>query len=390
MQIGTIKLMDRIVGGVLCLAIGIANIPFAIMRKFMKRPAVKKILVVQLWGIGETITTLPALRALRKRFSGAEITILATRRNKDVYFRNPDADKLVEIDFNISSLLEFMRRNYRKFDLVIDMEEYLNVSAILTFAAGKKRVGYSHGLRSLLYTKETVYNDQQHSVFAFMDLARTVGAEIPVKKLIPVQFDKHDAREVDKWMKERRIRSGEFVVGIAPGSAESAPSRKWQKEKYAKLADSILERYGKKGCWVIFFGSSDERALVDEIMTIMKLKENVYNAAGFFTVRQLFCALQKCKAFVGNDSGPMHIAAAQGVKTLGLFGPNTPVRWAPYGEKNAFVYHQDSGGYTPCINTHKGQVPDCLYSRKSAEYQKCMKAISVDNVMMAFGKIAGK
>jgi len=97
--------------------------------------------------------------------------------------------------------------------------------------------------------------------------------------------------------------------------------------------------------------------------------------------------MTKCKLFVGNDSGPMHVAAAQGIKTLGLFGPNLPVRFGPYGKGNIGLYKGYNCEFSPCINVHKGQVPDCLYTRNSNDYQKCMKNISVDDVLKEVEKL---
>jgi heptosyltransferase-2 len=223
-----------------------------------------------------------------------------------------------------------------------------------------------------------------------MNLVSKVGAKARIEKLLPLRFDKNDEDEAKKYFREREIMPKDFVVAIAPGAAESASSRRWLKERYAKFADTLLDAYAKKRIKIIFVGVSDERAAIDEIMTMMSHKDNISNAAGLLTLRQTFCIIKKCKAFVGNDSGPMHIAAAQGVKTLGLFGPNTPVRFGPFGTGNAAVYLKDSCRYSPCINVHLGQVPDCLYKKNSSDYQKCMRAISVDTAMLAFTKIVNK
>ncbi|MBI2653126.1 glycosyltransferase family 9 protein, partial [Candidatus Woesearchaeota archaeon] len=91
--------------------------------------------------------------------------------------------------------------------------------------------------------------------------------------------------------------------------------------------------------------------------------------------------------FIGNDAGPMHIAAAQGVKTIGLFGPNLPIRFGPYGKGNTSLYKGYNCEFSPCINVHKGQVPDCLYPRNSNDYQKCMKNISVNDVLKEVEKL---
>ena len=80
---------------------------------------------------------------------------------------------------------------------------------------------------------------------------------------------------------------------------------------------------------------------------------------------------------ISNDTGPMHIAAAQGVKTIGLFGPNLPIRWGPFGKWNIAVYKKGVCSYSPCINVHKGEVPECRFG----EDNKCMKAIKVEDVL---------
>jgi len=385
MDLGPIKIIDRWLGSLACLILGLLNIPFRWKGQIKEA---KSILIIQLWGVGETITTLPAIKAFRKRYRNARIDVLATSRNGDVFFGNQDIDKVIELEMGMLSVLSFIMQNWKKYDLVVDMEEYLNVSALISFFTGHERIGFDHGFRALLYTKKTIYNDRQHSVFTFMNLAQIVDADAKADKLVPLKYEKKDDMETSAFLRKNRLAKGDFIIGIAPGAAESAGSRKWMKERFAKFADTLLDNYSKKKCRIIFIGSSDERALVDEIMVMMTHEKNVYNAAGIFTLKQTFALIKKCRAFVGNDSGPMHIAAAQGVRTLGLFGPNTPARWAPFGKGNAYIYHRESCIHSPCINTHRGQVPDCLYSKNSTDYQKCMKAITVDNALLAFSKIA--
>ena len=91
--------------------------------------------------------------------------------------------------------------------------------------------------------------------------------------------------------------------------------------------------------------------------------------------------MEKLNWFIGNDAGAMHIAAAQGAKTIGLFGPNIPLRFAPYGKNNISIYKGEICEFSPCINVHKGEVPDCLYPKHSGDYQKCMKNIKVEDVL---------
>ena len=83
----------------------------------------------------------------------------------------------------------------------------------------------------------------------------------------------------------------------------------------------------------MFVGTEEERRLADEIIKNIEKKENAVNLCGKFSLRELFYFVTKCDVFIGNDSGAMHIAAAQKVKTIGLFGPNLPQRFSPYGRE---------------------------------------------------------
>ncbi len=377
-MVAIIKLIDKHAGSILCNFLALFN------RKTEFDRDIKKILVVQLWGIGETILTLPAIGALRKKFPKAAIVVLATSRNKDVYFENKNIDKVIILKLNPFSILAFIFKNIKEYDLAIDMEEYLNISAIISFFTGKNIVGYSHGARARLYNAKVKYNDKQHAVQTFLDLAMVLEADYDVTKLPKLNFSKNDKNAVDKLLEENKIKGNDFVVCIAPGAAESAKCRMWPFDRYAELCGEIISKHNAK---VIFVGIKGEIGLVSEIQKKMYNKNNTINLAGKITLSQLFYLISKCNLFVGNDSGPMHVAAAQGVKTLGLFGPNLPIRFGPYGKGNIGLYKGSNCEFSPCINVHLGQVPDCLYPKNSSDYQKCMKNISVNDVLKEVEKL---
>ena len=374
-----IRFVDKHLGSLICNVLGAFN-----RKKNSPKKDYKKILVVQLWGIGETILTLPSIEALRKKFPKAQIDVLATSRNKDVFYDNKNITNIKLIKLNPFSLISFILKNLKKYDLAIDMEEYLNVSAIMSFFAGKETVGYSHGARARLYDCKVKYNDMQHVVQAFLDLVRQVNANYDADKLPKLNYSKRDKNKVDKFLKNNKIKNNDFLAVIAPGAAESAKSRMWPFEKYAELSDELISRYNAK---IVFTGTPDENHLIKNVQDKIEKKENTFNAAGEINLNQLFYLIEKCKLFVGNDSGPMHIAAAQGVKTLGLFGPNLPVRFGPYGKNGIGLYKGYNCQYSPCINVHKGQIPDCLYPKNSNDYQKCMKNISVDDAIKEVEKL---
>ena len=371
------KFADKYAGKLLCDFLGLFK------RKDESKKGIGAIMAVQLWGVGETILTLPAIDALRKKFPNARISVLATSRNKDIFFGNKNIDSLILIKPNIFSVIGLISKNIKKYDLVIDMEEYLNVSAIISFFLGDMVIGYSHGARAKLYDTKIKYNDKQHASQTFMDLVRVLGIEHEFDKLPMLDYSKTDKNFVDNLLKNNAVKGGELTVCVAPGAAESAKSRMWPYEKYAELCDEIVYRHNAR---IIFVGSLAEFGLIDSIQKRMESK-NTINTAGKITLTQLFYLIKKAKIFIGNDAGPMHVAAAQGVRTIGLFGPNLPMRFGPYGAGNVGLYKGYNCEFSPCINVHKGQIPDCLYPKTSNDYQKCMKNISVDDVLKEFEKL---
>lgn len=376
MGVGLIKLIDRFAGVPICLGLSLLRNK---NKEIPKDP--KKILFIQLWGIGETILTLPAIKAVKNKFPHSEISILATKRSKDVFTGIDFIDKVIVIETNPKDIIKFSRNNRKKFDIVIDFEEYLNISSLIAFSVGKFCIGYSGNNRSRLYNLKTPYNDMQHVVKTHIDLAVLLGAKENIEKLIKMQVSKEDISKIDILLKENKIKSSDFLVGIAPGAAESAKSRMWPYERYGSLADMLISKYNAK---IVFIGAPNEKEFIKNIQKNMKSSSNSFNLAGKTTVKQSFRLIEKCKLIIGNDSGPMHMGAAMGTPTIGLFGPNLPIRWKPFGKQNDFVYKQIS--CSPCINVHLGMVPECKYGKDN----KCMKLITPEDVMKTATKLVKK
>jgi heptosyltransferase-2 len=371
LSVKLIKSIDKHIGLIVCNFLSVFN-------KKTPKGKINKILLIQLWGIGETILVLPSLTALRKKFPKAEINVLATNRNYDVFYNNKNINNIIKLNLDPFSILSFIFNNIGKYDLVVDFEEYLNISSIISFFTGNYRIGYSHNSRSKLYDEKVKYNDKQHCMQTFLDLVQKVGASYKDNKLVKLNYSINDKSIIDKFLKNKKIWEKDYLIGIAPGAAESAKSRMWPSEKYSELINTLLRTKKNK---IILIGNEEEKTLIDKIIKNLKNKNRVLNTAGLFDLKAVFYLIEKCNLFVGNDAGPMHIAAAQGTKTVGLFGPNLPVRFGPYGKNNKVIYKGDNCQYSPCINVHKGQVPDCLYAKNSKDYQKCMKNINVDDVL---------
>jgi heptosyltransferase-2 len=130
----------------------------------------------------------------------------------------------------------------------------------------------------------------------------------------------------------------------------------------------------------VLTGSKKEEGKIERIMAMAR-KKGVKRMVSAVDVPRsaVFYMISKYSLMVSNDTGPMHVSASLGVKTIGLFGPNMPVRFGPFPpEKNIAIYHKQE--CSPCINVHKSEFRKCPY------HGKCMKAISVDEVFEAASK----
>ncbi len=371
-----IKFLDKYIGFLSCLFLSMFNI---FGNKKITVP--KNILVIQLWGLGETILTLPAIEALRQKYKKMIIDVLVTNRNKEVYFNNKNINNARTLSLNPISISLFLLKNFKKYDLVIDMEEYLNVSSIIAFFAGKRRIGFSHGIRSNLYTDKIIYNDKQHVVHTFLDLLKPLGIKKKAGRLNKLNYSANDKKNVDSLLKKFNIGEKDFLVGFGVGAAESAKSRMWPKERFAKVADYLIKRYNAK---IILIGNNEENKFIDELQNLMENKNDSFSVAGLINAMEMFYLIEKCRLFIGNDSGPMHVAAAQGVKTIGLFGCNLPIRFRPFGKNCYYLYKKDS--QEACINVHKGQVGECKHGIGNA----CVRKIQAKDVISLVDKVLGK
>ncbi|MBI2546160.1 glycosyltransferase family 9 protein [Candidatus Woesearchaeota archaeon] len=339
MQASTVKLLDKALGIPTCAALALA-------RPFRRKPEkVERILAICFWGIGSVVNTLPVLKALKRKYPKARLDVLTPTKNAALFYKNKHVNQLILIDMNVFSLLKVMRRVRGKYDLVIDMEHWLNISAIIAFLASGRVAGFSNKFRSVLYSDKIPFNPEQHAVLNNMELARLAGAYYPIEKLEKIETAANDKKFVQRLLKQHGINERkQLVIGICPGSGGTIVERRWPKEKFAELADRLA---GKHKAHVVFVGAPDEQTLIQEVQGLMQ--HGSLNAAGI-TLSQSIALIDSCHVFISNDTGPMHIAAAQGIKTIGLFGPETPVIFGPYGKFNIALYK----GEGPTIRIYEG------------------------------------
>lgn len=337
-------------------------------------PSPGRILVVKLYGVGDTVLLLPGLKLLRATYPRAHLVFLASPATSIVLQEMPFLDALLIFD---SRGLRGLGRTVAQlragaFDVAIDMEQSALTSALLTWLSGAKaRIGFvpqrDHG-RGVFYSREVLFNDRQHVSRTFLDLLEPLGVQGEVRELEPLRLRPEETGKVEEFLAGLDLPATRGLVGIQiGGNPKRLEERLWPLGNFAELADAIIERYGSM---VIFTGSAQEAGLIQRARALMK--GQAISVAGRFSLREFAHLAGKLDVFISSDTGPMHVAAAMRTKVIGLFGPDLPTRYAPVGEGHVALYRRVP--CSPCNNAHLRQLGGC-------PERTCLKLITVPDVL---------
>ena len=291
---------------------------------------VRRILIRANNWIGDVVMISPAVRAIREHFRGARIAILAKRWVLEAVRGAPFYDDLIEFDDDRRHrglagrlrLAAALRRE--RFDLAVLFQKAFEAAFLAFAAAARRRIGYATDARSPLLTDALpLPPPRTHHVEAFLGIARALGC--PIADAHPTfHIGPEAAGAADGLLERARLVGHVPLVAIHPG-ASKAP-RAWHAERFGRLARGLIERAGAR---VILLGGPGEGSLLEAVAgaapgagTMVPDPRTPLGVSA--------ALLARCHLFVGNDSGPMHLAAALGVPTLALFGPGDPRCTAPH------------------------------------------------------------
>ena len=371
MPITLVKLIDLYAGTALFALLNLFSI---LPRRRAGSAPPRKILLVKFWGIGSILLLLPVMRALRKAHPQAEITLLTLKRNQGLFSLLP-IDRFVTLDLGSTPAVPFRLVGLTaaivraRYDLVIDCEFYAKLAAILTFASGApRRVGFyrKERLRRRLYTDGVPFRHDRHVTRAFAELLRPL--DIPVNEEDHALAAPSSAAidEADAIRDELGLSMGNYLV-MNVNASELAYERRWPPDRFAELARRIRQQLEIP---VILIGAPGERDYVQGVER--DAGDGVTSVAGRTTIPGLQALLHGACLFVSNDSGPLHLAAASGVRCAALFGPETPELYGPVGSGHVVFYRQLP--CSPCMSVHDMKQVVCHGQIE------CLRDISVDTV----------
>ncbi|MDE2179313.1 MAG: putative lipopolysaccharide heptosyltransferase III [candidate division NC10 bacterium] len=325
-----------------------------------------RILVIKLRYLGDVLLSTPVLAALRAAFPKARLSMLVNPGTEAMVTENPHLDEVLiaERDRSPRRQLRFaaaLRR--RRFDLVLDLTDG-DRSAILSRLTGAAiRVGFNREgrWRGRLYTHVVPVQEQPIPMIRQHLMALEVLG-IPVAPSLPVlRVRKSDEAAAGTALAAIAIAPGERFVAVHPGARWWFKS--WPAERFADLVEFIQ---GKLGLKVVLLGGDQEQGIAQAILE--QVETGCRSLVGRLGLLELAALLRQATLFVGNDNGPMHIAAAMGTPVVGLFGPADPRVWGPAGQGHATIY--------------KGiDCRPCFPSGCRRGEENCMRLITLDEVL---------
>lgn len=309
----------------------------------------QNILVIDFGQLGDVVLSLPALRAIRKKFPRAKITIALGKPGADVIKLSGYADDTLVVDrvalrdgfkplslFRVFELVKEVRR--RKFDFVIDLHS-LSETNLLGFLSGAPKRLYSrrHG-RSLEYLANfqprppaEAESSKRHLVDRYLDVLIPLGIK-EADRIPQLKTGKVDDDSIEQILRKARVASGTPLVGLFPGAGH--PGRRWPLDKFADLADYLIRNDGVR---VLVFAGPEEQKMVQEIRSGFPSSTMILDR---LTIPQLAAALARLAVFVSNDTGPMHIAVAVGTPVVALLDRPTPNSFVPIEDHHRVMYGQ--------------------------------------------------
>ena len=337
-------------------------------KRLPKDFAPERILVIKLDHIGDVLLATPVFSNLRRAYPNAELHALTGAWSRVVLEKHPDVNNVVEYNSPAfcrtgqpTSLREtfklYRQLRRQKYGLIVELRSDWRTVWFAFLRLTPKRlsraalqVANKLGFAQFSGTHETTRN---------LDVLRQAGIPTSVETAI-FSVTTEDKKWASDLLATYQIDRQHPLIAIHPGSPIAL--KRWLPERYSELADWLI---AQKRAQILFVGVKDEIPITTEIQA--RMRGESINIAGKTTLTQLASILHTCNVFIGNDSGPMHLAAAVGTQTIGLYGPGDPTRFGPAGTKCQTIQRKSD---CPCLGTV------CRYGRSG-----CMSEIQVTDVI---------
>lgn len=334
----------------------------------------RRILVVRLDTIGDVLLSEPAMAALRARFPGARIDLVAGKSGQSVLTGNPNIDRFITFDAPwhaawrgqsidrraaAAATLSVLRRLRREhYDLAIELRGDFRDIVFTTLSGARLTVGNGWRGGGFLLDNDVPVDRDAHRVDFALGIVGALGAKrvSDGPRLYLSAADRAFARQLLHDVAGPRI-----VLHLGAGF----PSKCLPATTFAAVADGL---HRTRNAHFVVIGGPDEQPLCADLAA--RTSAPLQNLVGHANLRQTAAIIEASDLFIGNDSGPMHLAAAVGTPIVTFFGPSEPHKYRPYTDRHELL--EEPLPCRPCDHIH------CIHR----EYL-CMTTIPAGAVQLA-------
>ncbi|MBF0522644.1 MAG: lipopolysaccharide heptosyltransferase II [Candidatus Omnitrophica bacterium] len=335
----------------------------------------KKILVVNVNWVGDVAFSAPIFKALKEFYPQCQITCMAPSRVRGVLECLSDVDEIIDYDERVThrgvlqKLGVILKLRREKFDAAFLLHGSLT-RALMVFLAGiPKRIGYDTKKRGFLLTHKISppTGKMLHRSDYYLGVLESYG--IPVKDRSPrLTVGEESLKEVKQILFQNGILDVHPRILVHVGANWTL--KRWPKENFTRLLESLLKDADAE---IVIPGTKEDLGLIEEICSPLRIKPHIL--AGKTNLKQLIALMSISDLLISSDSGPLHLANAVGIKTIGLFGPTRPEVTGPKGQGRATILQYEVG-----CNSKACYHLACMDNI-------CMQAITVKDVLDAASKI---
>lgn len=336
-----------------------------------------RILVILLAPIGDTLFATPVLRALRQHYPQAYLAALVYAPSRDILAHHPDLDELFLHPpwpslRRWGELLPVLRRLRRcRFELTVDLSP-LTWFLSRVVCAALRRLTLPLPRLWWLFSRSHSPWLRTHAVDLYLRALEPLGIS-PQERCPRLYLSPEDRAFAGGFLRERGEGQHRLLVALHPGGEGLGGKKRWGPEGFAWVGDALVER---EGAVVLLVGSPTEVELAQGVAA--RMRQRPLSLVGQLSLGQTAALLERCHLLVGNDSAPLHMAAALGVPTVAPFGPSNPANFAPRGEGSVVLRHPLP--CAPCFS-FVGGAP--LWQRPGCLERYCLAAISPQEVLEA-------
>jgi ADP-heptose:LPS heptosyltransferase len=320
---------------------GVLLAPF--FRKTLHKENIKKILIFQLGGIGDVLLIFPVIKLLQDAFPSAAISTLTEFGDELFYlfpypniiskkFRYEPKGRHIKI---LEKILFFRSLKHEGFDLIYNSNRgnSLIEASVMAFMIGTPlRAGFEYKGAGFLNTIKSEFKYDTYILEQNLNLLRKLGIMCTYND-IHISVPERALSFADTFLKSNNISQNEIIITVHPGARHHREFKMWPLNKFARLIDTITSRYSAR---IILLGDRSEIFAAKELEHAVK-KPNICNAVGQTSIAQMAALIKRSKLFIGNDSGPLHIAVSQDVPSIGIFTSTSPEQLMPLYKDNIHV-----------------------------------------------------